>query len=226
MTIFEPDGGAGRITHLPTESREVHDVAGAGDTVLAALALALVVGAPVGVAAQLANAAAGIAVAVHGTAAVEASQLIASIQASPIEAEEAKVVSLDTAAKVAASWRHEARQVVFANGCFDLIHPGHLSLLQFARRQGDKLVVAINSDASTRRLKGPGRPVQTASERAGMLAAIGIVDLVTIFAEDTPMRAIEALRPDVLVKGADYAEAEVVGGDFVKSLGGASRSRR
>jgi D-beta-D-heptose 7-phosphate kinase/D-beta-D-heptose 1-phosphate adenosyltransferase len=220
MTVFEPDGAAGRVTHLPTESREVHDVAGAGDTVVAALALALVAGSPVGVAAQLANAAAGIAIAVHGTAAVEASRLIASIQTSPIETEAAKVVSLDTAAKVAASWRHEGRKVVFANGCFDLIHPGHLSLLQFARRQGDKLVVAINSDASTRRLKGPGRPVQTESERAGMLAAIGIVDLVTVFDEDTPMRAIEALRPEILVKGADYAEAEVVGGDFVRSLGG------
>ncbi len=220
MTVFEPDGAAGRVTHLPTESREVHDVAGAGDTVVAALALALVVGSPVGVAAQLANAAAGVAVAVHGTAAVEASRLIASIQTSPIETEAARVVSLDTAAKVAASWRHEGRKVVFANGCFDLIHPGHLSLLQFARRQGDKLVVAINSDASTRRLKGPGRPIQTEGERASMLAAIGIVDLVTVFGEDTPMRAIEALRPDILVKGADYAEAEVVGGDFVRGLGG------
>jgi D-beta-D-heptose 7-phosphate kinase/D-beta-D-heptose 1-phosphate adenosyltransferase len=220
MTIFEPDGAAGRVTHLPTESREVHDVAGAGDTVVAALALALVVGAPIGIAAQLANAAAGIAVASHGTAAVEASRLIASIQASPIETEAAKIVSLETAARVAASWRHEGRRIVFANGCFDLLHPGHLALLQFARRQGDRLVVAINSDASARRLKGPDRPVQTEKERAGMLAAIGIVDLVTIFSEDTPMRAIEALRPDVLVKGADYLEAEVVGGDFVKSLGG------
>jgi D-beta-D-heptose 7-phosphate kinase/D-beta-D-heptose 1-phosphate adenosyltransferase len=220
MTIFEPDGETGRITHLPTEGREVHDVAGAGDTVVAALALALAVGAPIGVAAQLANAAAGIAVASHGAAAVEASKLIAGILASPVETEAAKIVSLDTAAKVAASWRHERRTIVFANGCFDLLHPGHLSLLQFARRQGDKLVVAINSDASTRRLKGDGRPVRTQAERASMLAAIGIVDLVVIFGEDTPINAIEAIRPDVLVKGAEYSEAEVVGGDFVKRLGG------
>ena len=220
MTVFEPDGAQGRIAHLPTESREVHDVTGAGDTVVAALALALAVGAPIGVAAQLANAAAGIAVGMHGTGAVEASGLIARIQASPIETDVAKIVSLDTAARVAASWRHEGRKVVFTNGCFDLLHPGHLSLLQFSRRQGDKLVVAINSDASTRRLKGPGRPVQTEAERASILAAIGIVDLVTVFAEDTPMTAIEALRPGILVKGADYTEAEVVGGDFVKSTGG------
>jgi D-beta-D-heptose 7-phosphate kinase/D-beta-D-heptose 1-phosphate adenosyltransferase len=220
MTIFEPDGKAGRVTHLPTESREVHDVAGAGDTVVAALALALAVGAPLGDAARLANAAAGVAVASHGTAAVEASRLITSIQASPIETEAAKVVSLDTATKVAASWRHERKKVVFANGCFDLLHPGHLSLLQFARRHGDKLVVAINSDASTRRLKGEGRPVRTEGERASMLAAIGIVDLVVIFGEDTPIDAISALCPDILVKGADYAESEVVGGDLVRSLGG------
>jgi D-beta-D-heptose 7-phosphate kinase / D-beta-D-heptose 1-phosphate adenosyltransferase len=220
MTIFEPDGEAGRVTHLPTESREVHDVAGAGDTVVAALALALVAGAPIGVAAQLANAAAGIAVGSYGAVAVEASKLIAGILGSQIETEAAKIVSLDTAAKVAASWRDERRTIVFANGCFDLLHPGHLSLLQFARRQGDKLVVAINSDASTRRLKGDGRPVRTEGERASMLAAIGIVDLVMIFGEDTPIDAIEALRPDVLVKGADYSEAEVVGGDFVRRLGG------
>jgi len=220
MTIFEPDGAAGRIAHLPTDSREVHDVTGAGDTVVAALALGLAIGAPIGVAAQLANAAAGVAVGVHGTAAVEASRLIASIQASPIETQEAKVVSLETAAKIAATWRHEGRSLVFANGCFDLVHSGHLSLLQFARRQGDKLVVAINSDASTKRLKGASRPVQGEAERASMLAAIGIVDLVTIFGEDTPIRAIEAIRPDVLVKGADYTEAEVVGGDFVRSHGG------
>jgi D-beta-D-heptose 7-phosphate kinase / D-beta-D-heptose 1-phosphate adenosyltransferase len=220
MTIFEPDGEAGRVTHLPTENREVHDVAGAGDTVVAALALAWIGGAPVGIAAQLANAAAGIAVASHGTAAVEASRLIASIQGSPIEREAAKIASLDTAAKVATSWRHDRQRIVFANGCFDQLHPGHLSLLKFARRQGDKLIVAINSDTSTTRLKGPDRPVRTESERASMLAAIGIVDLVIVFGEDTPINAIEALRPDILVKGADYAEAEVVGGDFVRSLGG------
>lgn len=220
MTIFEPDGAAGRVTHLPTESREVNDVTGAGDTVVAALALALAAGSPMIEAAQLANAAAGIAVATHGTAAVEASRLLAAIQDSIIEMEETKIMSLETAAKVAASWRRNGRKIAFANGCFDLLHPGHLSLLRFARRQGDKLVVAINSDESTRRLKGPNRPVWTEGERCGMLAALGIVDLVMVFAEDTPLRAIEALRPDILVKGADYSEAEVVGGDFVKALGG------
>jgi len=220
MTIFEPDGAAGRVTHLPTESREVNDVTGAGDTVVAALALALAAGSPMIEAAQIANAAAGIAVATHGTAAVEASRLLAAIQDSIIEMEETKIMSLETAAKVAASWRRNGRKIAFANGCFDLLHPGHLSLLRFARRQGDKLVVAINSDESTRRLKGPNRPVWTEGERCGMLAALGIVDLVMVFAEDTPLRAIETLRPDILVKGADYSEAEVVGGDFVKALGG------
>jgi D-beta-D-heptose 7-phosphate kinase / D-beta-D-heptose 1-phosphate adenosyltransferase len=219
MTIFEPDG-AGRVTHLPTESHEVIDVTGAGDTVVAALALALAVGSPMIEAAQLANAAAGIAVATHGTAAVEASRLIATIQHSVIETEKTKIMSLDAAAQVAASWRRKGSKIAFANGCFDLLHPGHLSLLRFAQRQGDRLVVAVNSDESTRRLKGPDRPVWTEGERCGMLAALGIVDLVIVFAEDTPLRAIEAIRPDILVKGRDYSEAEVVGGDFVKGLGG------
>jgi D-beta-D-heptose 7-phosphate kinase/D-beta-D-heptose 1-phosphate adenosyltransferase len=220
MSVFEPDGGEGRVTHLPTQSREVHDVTGAGDTVIATLALAIATGAPLEAAVSLANAAAGLAVALHGTVAVEAPRLIASLQAAPIEPDGGKVVSVRTAASVAEAWRRQGLSVVFTNGCFDLLHRGHLSLLQFSRRQGDRLIVAINADASVRRLKGPERPVQSEAERASLMAAIGLVDLVTVFTEDTPMEAITAIRPDVLVKGADYAENEVVGGDFVQSLGG------
>lgn len=220
MSVFEPDQGGGRIAHLPTRSREVHDVTGAGDTVVATLALGLATGAPLDVAVALANAAAGLAVGLHGTVAVEAARLISALHAAPVEADGGKVVSVATAAGVAEAWRREGLGVVFTNGCFDLLHRGHLGLLRFARQQGDRLIVAINADASVRRLKGPERPVQGEAERASLIAAIGLVDLVVVFADDTPLEVITAIRPDVIVKGADYAEHEVVGGDFVKSLGG------
>ena len=133
---------------------------------------------------------------------------------------EQKVVSLGPALDRVAQWRRHERRVVFTNGCFDLIHPGHISLLEQARAAGDALVVGLNSDASVARLKGEGRPVQPASARASVLAGLSTVDLVVEFGEDTPVSLIEAIRPDVLVKGADYAENEVVGGDLVTSYGG------
>lgn len=221
MSVFEPGSkGGGRLTHLPTLGREVHDVTGAGDTAVATLSLAIASGAPILEAAHLANVAAGIAVASRGTAVVHPSQLLLHALSSAPEPEVAKIVPIETAAKVTALWRRERLATVFANGCFDLLHPGHLGLLGFARRQGDKLVVAINSDASASRLKGPGRPVQSEHVRARMLAALSIVDMVIVFPEDTPLSAIEALRPHVLVKGSDYTETEVIGGDFVRAAGG------
>lgn len=131
-----------------------------------------------------------------------------------------KIVSLETAVQAAANWRAEGLTIVFANGCFDGLHPGHLSLLQFARGHGDILIVAINSDASVRRLKGPMRPVRMENLRAAMLAALRPIDLVLIFDEDTPIAAIEAIRPDVLVKGADYSRIPIAGADFVEARGG------
>ena len=220
MTVLGDAQGAGLIVHLPTEVRQVYDVSGAGDTVVAALALALSAGAPIEKAAQIANLAAGVAVAKIGTAAVEAAELRRAINASAVLAHDAKIVDLETAAGIARSWRLQDQRVVLTNGCFDLLHPGHTTLLQKAKAMGDKLIVAMNSDESIKRLKGPGRPVQNEAARAVVMASIAPVDLVVIFAEDTPLRVIEAIRPHVLVKGADYAVGDVVGRDIVEAHGG------
>jgi D-beta-D-heptose 7-phosphate kinase/D-beta-D-heptose 1-phosphate adenosyltransferase len=220
MTVLCDAQGAGRVVHLPTEVRQVFDVSGAGDTVVAALALALAVGAPIEEAAQIANLAAGIAVAKVGTAAVEATELRRAINLSAVLADDAKIVGLETAAAVARAWRLRDMKVVLTNGCFDLLHPGHICLLQQARARGDKLIVAINSDESIRRLKGPNRPVQNEAARAVVMASIAAVDLVVIFPDDTPITVVEAIRPDVLVKGADYAIDQVIGRSFVHAYGG------
>ncbi|MBV8962844.1 MAG: D-glycero-beta-D-manno-heptose 1-phosphate adenylyltransferase, partial [Hyphomicrobiales bacterium] len=203
-----------------TEVRQVYDVSGAGDTVVAALALALASGAPIDKAAQIANLAAGIAVGKVGTAAVEAAELRRAINASAVLAHDEKIVGLETAVSIARSWRLHDERVVLTNGCFDLLHPGHIGLLQKAKALGDKLIVAINSDESIKRLKGPSRPVQNEAARAVVMASIAPVDLVVIFAEDTPIEVIEAIRPDVLVKGADYELDQVAGRDIVEAYGG------
>ncbi|MBV9112449.1 MAG: D-glycero-beta-D-manno-heptose-7-phosphate kinase [Hyphomicrobiales bacterium] len=220
MTVLCEAQGSGRMVHLPTEVRQVYDVSGAGDTVVAALALALASGAPIDKAAQIANLAAGIAVGKVGTAAVEAAELRRAINASAVLAHDEKIVGLETAVSIARSWRLHDKRVVLTNGCFDLLHPGHIGLLQKAKALGDKLIVAINSDESIKRLKGPSRPVQNEAARAVVMASIAPVDLVVIFAEDTPIEVIEAIRPDVLVKGADYELDQVAGRDIVEAYGG------
>ena len=220
MTVLGEAQGVDRIVHLPTEVRQVYDVSGAGDTVVAALALALSAGAPIEKAAQIANLAAGVAVGKVGTAAVEAAELRRAINQSAVLAHDEKIVDLETAAGIARSWRLREQRVILTNGCFDLLHPGHTTLLRKAKTMGDKLVVAMNSDESIKRLKGPGRPVQNEAARAVVMASIAPVDLVVIFPEDTPLRVIEAIRPDVLVKGADYALDQVVGRDIVEAYGG------
>lgn len=220
MTLLSRTGGMDAIVNLPTEAREVRDVSGAGDTVIAVLALALAIHAPLEHAARLANIAAGIAVEKVGTAAIRAADLVHAVQVSGVLLETAKVVDLDTAASAAKAWRLQGKRVVFTNGCFDLLHPGHIRLLEQARAQGDKLIVALNSDESVKRLKGAGRPIQNETARAIVMASIGVVDLVIVFPEDTPENAIRSLQPDILVKGADYTEAQVVGGDLVRAHGG------
>jgi D-beta-D-heptose 7-phosphate kinase/D-beta-D-heptose 1-phosphate adenosyltransferase len=135
-------------------------------------------------------------------------------------AAEAKVADLDALLARAERWRGAGLRLGFTNGCFDLLHPGHVSLLAQARAACDRLIVGLNSDASTRRLKGEGRPIQSEAARAAVLASLASVDLVVIFGEDTPLKLIEALKPEVLVKGADYARDEVVGADLVERLGG------
>jgi D-beta-D-heptose 7-phosphate kinase/D-beta-D-heptose 1-phosphate adenosyltransferase len=206
--------------HLPTRAREVADVSGAGDTLVAALAVALGAGAALPEAAMLANATAGISVSKQGTATVSRQELLDALHLDDLVATDRKVASLEEAAEKAAEWRRRGLKVGFANGCFDLIHPGHVRLLSEARSACDRLIVALNTDASVKRLKGPTRPLQNEMARATVMASMAPVDLVTLFDEDTPLEMITALRPDVLVKGSDYTVDQVVGGDLVQGWGG------
>ena len=206
--------------HFAGEAREVFDVSGAGDTAVATLAAAVAVGVDLSDAAQLANAAAGISVGKAGTAVVHASELLGALRHQDLLSGDAKIVSLAEALERVNLWHSKDLKVGFTNGCFDLLHPGHISLLDQAKAACDRLIVGLNSDSSTARLKGKSRPVQGESARETVLASLASVDLVVVFSEDTPIRMIEAIRPDVLVKGADYRLDEVVGGDVVKGYGG------
>lgn len=217
MSLISNDGAALR---LEAEAREVFDVTGAGDSVVAALAAALAAGFPLAAAVRLANLAGGLAVAKLGTAVVHRDELAGALHAEDMKSTEAKICTLGMARERVARWRHRGERVGFTNGCFDLIHPGHVSLLTQAKGACDRLVVGLNSDESVRRLKGDKRPIQSEGARAAVLASLGMVDAVVIFAEDTPLELIRALRPDVLVKGADYALAEVVGAELVQAYGG------
>lgn len=210
----------GPVVHLPTVAREVFDVSGAGDTVVATLAAARAAGLDLETGARLANLAAGIVVGKVGTAAITAADLEAAVHHQDLVTAEHKVVGLDALLDAVARWRRRGLRVGFTNGCFDLLHPGHVSLLAQARAACDRLVVGLNSDASVARLKGPGRPIQGETARATVLASLADVDRVVLFGEDTPLRLIKALRPDVLVKGADYSVETVVGADVVQAHGG------
>ncbi|NYZ14757.1 D-glycero-beta-D-manno-heptose-7-phosphate kinase [Azospirillum sp. RWY-5-1] len=212
--------GGGEVAHLPAEAREVFDVSGAGDTAVAALTTALATGVELADAARLANLAAGIVVGKVGTAVVRAPELLETLHEQQWRHGERKVATLAEAVECAERWRLRGKRVGFTNGCFDLLHPGHISLLTQARAACDVLVVGLNSDESVQRLKGPTRPVQAETARATVLASLSSVDLVVIFGEDTPETLIRAVRPDVLVKGADYRVDQVVGADFVHSYGG------
>lgn len=218
MTLWRRNGA---VTHVPTEAREVFDVSGAGDTVVAALAVALATGQPLESSVVMANAAAAIAVSKLGTAVVTRAELTAALdRTSHAEDHAGALVSREDAARIVARWQARGSRVVFTNGCFDLLHPGHIALIEAAAKEGDRLIVALNTDASVKRLKGPSRPLQDEQARARVMGALRAVDLVVLFDEDTPLEAIKALQPDVLVKGADYREDQVVGGDFVKARGG------
>jgi D-beta-D-heptose 7-phosphate kinase/D-beta-D-heptose 1-phosphate adenosyltransferase len=206
--------------HIRAEAREVFDVAGAGDTVIAAVAAAVGAGAPLAMAALLGNEAAGLVVGKVGTATVSLDELRMALSRRRARQGEAKLVSLEQAMTLAARWRRGGLRIGFTNGCFDLLHPGHVGLLRQARAACDRLIVGLNSDRSVRRLKGAGRPVQRQQDRAALLGSLSDVDAVVIFAQDTPLALIEALRPDLLVKGADYREAEVVGARLVRGYGG------
>jgi D-beta-D-heptose 7-phosphate kinase/D-beta-D-heptose 1-phosphate adenosyltransferase len=206
--------------HVPAVARQVYDVSGAGDTVTAVLALALASNIDIDTAARLANIAAGIVVSKVGTVPVQRHELLAALSPEIALCMNEKVLPLDRMLMRVAAWRASGQHVVFTNGCFDLLHAGHISLLEKARRMGDRLIVAINTDSSVRRLKGPQRPVVAENERAQVLAALGAVDAVVIFEQDTPLQLILAIRPDVLVKGGDYSEADVIGAREVRAWGG------
>jgi D-beta-D-heptose 7-phosphate kinase/D-beta-D-heptose 1-phosphate adenosyltransferase len=204
--------------HFPAEAAEVYDVSGAGDTVVATLAAGLAAGLDLPVAARLANIAAGIVVGKVGTAVARDTDLLAAL--SPQGGALRKVVTREQAAEQAERWRQRGWSVGFTNGCFDLLHPGHVHLLEQARSQCDRLIVGLNSDASVRRLKGALRPVQAEAARAAVLGSVAAVDLVCVYEEDTPAELLRAIRPDLLVKGADYTIGTVVGADFVQGYGG------
>ncbi len=204
----------------PATARRVFDVSGAGDTVIATLALAVAGGLPMEVAVQLANIAAAIAVSKVGTVPVNRDELLIALMPEIELRAEEKVLTLDGLRERVSAWRSAGQRIVFTNGCFDLLHIGHITLLENARREGDRLVVGINSDSSVRELKGPSRPIVGEQERGRILAALSAVDAVVTFDDPTPLRLIEALRPDVIVKGGDYSEDSVVGAKEVRSWGG------
>jgi D-beta-D-heptose 7-phosphate kinase/D-beta-D-heptose 1-phosphate adenosyltransferase len=206
--------------HVPTRAQAVADVSGAGDTLIAAFAIGLACGATMPEAAMLANVAAGISVGKPGTATVSHGELAAGLHRRELLALDDKILEVEEARALRGAWRSAKLRVGFTNGCFDLVHPGHVRLLQKARAACDRLIVGLNSDASVKRLKGPERPLQQEMARATVMAAIGAVDLVVLFEEDTPEELIRALLPDVLLKGADYTIDQVVGADIVRAAGG------
>jgi len=210
----------GEAIHVPALPVKVRDVSGAGDTVAAALALSLAAGADWEAALRVANAAAAVAVTKKGTATVTQAELRRKILPHASLAAEEKIAPSDVLDAHLAEWRKQGLRVGFTNGCFDILHPGHVKVLTAARGACDRLVVGLNSDSSVRRLKGEGRPVQDERARAEVLAALEAVDLVVIFAEDTPIKLIEHVRPSVLVKGGDYTREQVVGHEIVEKHGG------
>ena len=213
--LERPDGP---VVHVPTRPVEVYDVTGAGDAVAAMLAVALASGLDLEEGCALANVAGRVVVGQFGVGELDLERIRREVRA--VAGPERKVVGRAEAAAAAAEVRAEGGTVVFTNGCFDVLHYGHVKLLEAARAQGDFLVVGINSDESVRRLKGPGRPVVPEDQRAAMLAQYPFVDRVVIFGEDTPLELVREIEPDVIVKGGDYRPEDVVGADIVRAHGG------
>lgn len=213
MTLIEPGAPA---LHIPTEAREVYDVTGAGDTVIATLAAALAAGSSVAAACRLANSAAGIVVGKLGTATVTRDELHAALSGRS----EGGVMDEDALLQAVARARAAGKRIVMTNGVFDVLHVGHARYLEDARRLGDLLIVAVNDDDSVRRLKGPTRPLNTTADRMALLAALRCVDFVVPFTEDTPARLIGRVLPDLLVKGGDYQPEQIAGYDAVTANGG------
>ena len=215
MTLLRPHQTP---IHLPARAREVYDVTGAGDTVIAVVAAALGAGHNLPDAVALANLAAGIVVGKLGAAVVTEPELRRAIHSEQVF--ERGIVNEDTLVQAVEWARAHGERIVFTNGCFDIIHAGHVGYLDEARKQGDRLVVALNSDASVKRLKGQGRPINPVDRRMAVLAGLESVDWVVSFDDDTPERLLHRIKPDVLVKGGDYLVDQIVGGEIVKDNGG------
>ncbi len=210
----------GSTHRIPALAQDVFDVSGAGDTVVATLAAALAAGLPRLDALYLANLAGGIVVGKVGTAPIRANELSAAISAPDMTLQPEKIAPLEKVAEQVQRWRARGEKIVFTNGCFDLLHPGHVAYLEAARQLGGRLVVGLNTDRSVREIKGPDRPVMSQEDRSRVLAALASVDMVTLFDEATPLNLINTLRPDVLAKGADYEAADIVGAEEVRGWGG------
>jgi D-beta-D-heptose 7-phosphate kinase/D-beta-D-heptose 1-phosphate adenosyltransferase len=217
MLVVSRDG---ETASFDATARRVIDVSGAGDTVIAGFTLALVSEAGIRNAAHLANVAAGVVVGKKGTSQVTLAELRDLLLSRPHFELRGKVKDLGTIGEYVAAWRSEGLTVGFTNGCFDLLHPGHVQLLCEARSHCDRLIVGLNSDSSVKRLKGPTRPVQSETARSIVLAGLAFVDAVVLFAEDTPLELIARIKPDILVKGADYRVDQVVGHEVVEAYGG------
>lgn len=210
----------GEVAQVEATAHEVFDVSGAGDTAIATLALAVASGASVADAMMLGNLAAGVVVGRLGTAVVYRTDLTSALYMQQSAQQQRKMLPLNIACDVVAGWKRDGLRVGFTNGCFDIMHAGHVTLLHDAKAQCDRLIVGLNSDASVSRLKGPTRPVNMSVDRAQLLAALSMVDLVVVFEEDTPLKLLEALQPDILMKGADYSKEQVVGWQMVEAYGG------
>lgn len=217
MAMVHADG---RRRHFPTRPRQVYDITGAGDMVMAVLGLALGSGVDYDPAIRLANLAGGLEVEKIGVATVTREEILADLMHGGSLRSQRKVLQRGDLVRELDRHRGLGQRIAFTNGCFDVLHAGHVQYLQEARAQADLLVVGLNSDASIRTLKGPTRPVNSCEARALVLAALETVDYLTVFEETTPLELIRAVRPDVLVKGADYRREEVVGGELVESYGG------
>jgi D-beta-D-heptose 7-phosphate kinase/D-beta-D-heptose 1-phosphate adenosyltransferase len=204
---------------VPTRPRSVYDVTGAGDMVLATLTATLAAGCDYESAVQLSNIASGIEVEKFGTSTVTIEEIADEISGQNRTAS-GKILTVDSLLKELARHRRKKRTIVFTNGCFDVLHRGHIEYLKFCRQQGDVVVVGLNSDSSVKMIKGPDRPINNQHDRASLLAVLEMVDYITIFSEPTPTDLIRKVRPDVLVKGEDWAVKGVVGREFVESYGG------
>jgi D-beta-D-heptose 7-phosphate kinase / D-beta-D-heptose 1-phosphate adenosyltransferase len=214
---------SGAVHELPALAHEVFDVSGAGDTAIATLAAAIAVGLDRHDAAALANLAAGIIVGKTGTVPITQAELLDALGRGEQHATVPlgqKVTEPKALEEIVERWRSDGESIGFTNGCFDLLHAGHVSYLDWARRHCDRLVVGLNTDASVRELKGEGRPLNPEAARAAVLAGLAAVDAIVLFDDSTPLHLIKALRPDVLVKGSDYAERDIVGAPEVRSWGG------